>query len=280
MAMSYAVVCRLSMILPWAVLALYVGLVYRKKVIQYLLFSTPFAFLLAWYNLKFFGAPWETGYGEEAMRWTGNMWEGFSGLLMSPGRGLFIYTPAFLLSILSFILMLRRWRTVEGKFYFTLSVIGITYVLLMSRWLYWWGGWTWGYRKLVDITPALVLLTIPAITTLGQYKMRWMATFLIALSIGINGLKGAAPTSEMTWRIWNATALHRPGPLWNWRATARQRPRMLWNWRHSPISYQAVGFAAHRLGIAKQAWGWYQTDGFRKYSLQYSSVHDEKADEE
>ncbi len=253
-AASYAVVCRPSMILPWFILLMYVLLVHGKKVVQYVLFSTPPALFLMWYNVILFGAPWRTGYGGEALRWTGPFFEGMAGLLFSPSRGLFVYTPAFILCILSIALMVRRWKESRSKYYLALCAVSFGYIVLMAKWWCWWGGWSWGYRMLVDISPALVLLALPAIQFLEKIKLRWIAVSLVVVSIGINALRGAEPRPLMGW-VWNVPALEVSA-----QETVGFR-RMLWNWKHSPMSCQAVGFVAETFGVGREPWAWYNNQG-------------------
>jgi len=271
-AASYAVVCRPSMLLVWLVVLMYVLLVHRNKVVQYVLFSAPPALFLMWYNVILFGAPWGSGYGELALAWTGPFLEGMAGLLFSPARGLFIYTPAFVLCILSVVLMLRRWKESRSKYYLALCAVSLAYVLLIAKWWCWWGGYGWGYRKLVDISPALVLLALPAIQFLRRTKLRWVPVSLLVLSIGINTLKGAEPRPLMGW-AWDVPALGMN------EAENSGFRRMLWNWKHSPISCQAAGFAAERLGVAQQAWAWYDNQGeggFGEYCKDYCDSNAQK----
>lgn len=116
--------------------------------------------LLALYNFVRFGNPFETGYHFDAGEgFTNPLLSGLWGLLISPYRGVFWHTPLFLASIIVYVPFVRRHRS-EGVLIALLSVVLIaTY----SLWWMWWGGYAWGPRFLVPLTPLWVLVLAPVI---------------------------------------------------------------------------------------------------------------------
>src|SRR5207247_10839248 len=102
------------------------------------------AALLALYNLIAFGAvtggtgptttPTWALFAQVPLR------DGLAGLLVSPGRGLFVYSPVLLFSLWGF---LRMWR--DGPAAFQPLAVGVVLVVLVvSKWFLWWGGHSWG----------------------------------------------------------------------------------------------------------------------------------------
>jgi len=87
------------------------------------------------------------------------------GLLLSPGKGLFLYSPALLLALPGLPALWRRERLVTG---FVLGVV-LAYLGLYSGYGMWYGGLCWGPRFLVPIIP---LLTIPLAEALSSQR-RW-----------------------------------------------------------------------------------------------------------
>jgi len=72
--------------------------------------------------------------------------------LVSPNRGLLVYTPAAALALPAF----RLWRTPHGWLaYLPFGIVG--YLLLYSAWFGWWGGYCFGPRFLTDTLPAIIL---------------------------------------------------------------------------------------------------------------------------
>src|SRR5438067_2143318 len=79
--------------------------------------------------------------------------EGLYGVLLSPSRGLFVYSPFLLFAIAPF---LRAWRE-RGGVALLLRWLGVaTVALVVAYALYaeWWGGRVYGARFLTDALPA------------------------------------------------------------------------------------------------------------------------------
>ena len=110
-----------------------------------------------------------------------------AGLLISPSRGLLIYTPAAVLSAPQML----RWRGVAHPWlpYAAAGVIG--YLLLYTCFGGWWGGYAYGPRFLTDILPALAILAAPTVERLwqrtdGRALMLVLATWgIVVQAIGV-----------------------------------------------------------------------------------------------
>lgn len=89
------------------------------------------------------------------------------GLLFSPSRGLFVYSPIFLSAVLGSILFRHDLKKHALSWLIVLWVVG--HVLVVARFPNWWGGFSFGPRLLADILPGLVLLTI-------FVAQRWLLT--------------------------------------------------------------------------------------------------------
>ncbi len=118
----------------------------------------PWLGSLVLYNLVRFGTPFSTGYHfESGEGFNANWLLGLWGLLFSPYRGLFWYTPLALLSVLAWPGFIRRHRA-EG---WLLAAVALVMVALFGKWWMWWGGFAWGPRFLVPLAPLLVLVLAP-----------------------------------------------------------------------------------------------------------------------
>lgn len=120
----------------------------------------------------------EQGYGGEGF--TGNVFVGLYGLLLSSGKSVFLYVPlllAFPFAVRAFAVRFRSEAVLVGL------VVVIT--LLKSAWWWcWWGGWCWGPRFLLPVMPFLIL----AMGVLyNQGVWRYVMGFLLfPLSLAIN----------------------------------------------------------------------------------------------
>lgn len=213
----FAVAARPAGVLLAAPVGLYVLSRHRDQLPAFVATALPpLVFHLA-YHARYFGDPlraqWPLG---GAAHWGTPVWEGLTGLLVSPGRGLFVYSPVFLFSLAGLGL---AWRRDGDRLLRWLGVGALLTLLLHSRWMNWWGGWTYGPRLLADLTPALTLALYPlagALTRPGTLR----ALFLAAL-------------------VWSAGA-HAVGAYWDdgsWNETrdVNRAPGRLWVWTDNQL---------------------------------------------
>jgi hypothetical protein len=82
-------------------------------------------------------------------RFNGNLFAGLLGLLFSPARGMLFFSPYLIFSFYYF--YKKRFENLE-------YVSGlILYILILSKWDMWYGGWSDSYRLLIEILPILFI---------------------------------------------------------------------------------------------------------------------------
>ena len=194
----------------------------------------PLAFLL-FYNYSLFGSI-AGGYGlgmldASSLDWQTPFWEGLSSLLLSPSRGLFIYSPIFLLSLVGIAV---AWTS--GPLLFKYMSIGpLIVVLLYSKWSMWWGGATYGPRLLADLAPFLCLFLYPFCTPMDRWRCLRAGFMMFALL---------------------STGCHVLGAFWydyRWDRLmgTDQHPERLWQWSNSPlVFYGKEAFVSGRRSIS------------------------------
>lgn len=124
-----------------------------------LAFSAPLLVVglaLIAFNLSRYGDPFNTGY-LPSETFSGVLWQGLAGQLFSPGRGLFLYCPIFLLSLAGFWPFFRRYR---AEAIAALSVI-LIHLFLYGKWFMWHGGYAWGPRFMVPTLPFWAIFLAP-----------------------------------------------------------------------------------------------------------------------
>jgi hypothetical protein len=151
----------------------------------------------------------------------GKFWAGLSGLLLSPARGLLVYSPVFLFLIPAVYLWFRK-TPARGREVYVISLsFSIAHILLYAKWPCWWGGVCFGARFITDVVPCLVILSIPVIPILERnkpVKVAFAALFIASVYVQFLGAFNY-PHSE-----WDAKPV-----------SVDQRPQRLWDWRDNPI---------------------------------------------
>lgn len=166
--------------------------------------AAPMAAAQLAYNARYLGSPFTFGQtvqvtGADALPhasyWQNDYAEGVLGLLVSPSRGLLVYTPVFGFLVL-YLWRGAAWRRLTPAVKFQLAG-ALALLLVMARYYGWYGGWCFGYRMLADAAPALCLALVPLLETLGRLQ-RLLFAASVAASLTIH-LAGAANYSPFDW---------------------------------------------------------------------------------
>jgi hypothetical protein len=203
LALALAVANRPPNAILAVALALYVVHCLRGRSWPFFLCPPVVAALQLGYNLYFFGSL-AGAQGGRAAEWSTPILEGLAGLLVSPSRGLFLYTPWTLFSVGGAIL---AWRSPSWLLLRYLSIAVAAQLLLYSRWMMWWGGAGFGPRLITDLLPLLTLLLVPVVAVARSRALRALlaAAAVIAIAIQAVGAFLVFP------------GLDEPARLWSWR---------------------------------------------------------------
>jgi 4-amino-4-deoxy-L-arabinose transferase-like glycosyltransferase len=130
-----------------------------NNIILFSLVLLPFIALNLWYNYYRFGSVFETGYSLIAARtgidfFTGTpLLTGIRGFLISPGKGFFYYSPVAIL----FFFSIKSFIKKHPGLGFSFIIIMVSYLLFLSKNIYWHGDWAWGPRYILALTPFFII---------------------------------------------------------------------------------------------------------------------------
>jgi hypothetical protein len=227
-AAAIAVANRPPMIV-FAGLAAFV--VWRRSRARFVAFAAPPALggaaLLA-YNLSVFSNV--AGGYEQLNQLSATVLEGIAGLLISPNRGLLIYTPVM---IFAFWGAVRVWREPAPE-WMRLLVVGIgLHVLIYGGFSEWWAGYTFGPRYFCDVLPALTLLLAYGLIPLWR-RPAWRAVAVVLIAYGVAVQSIGVYFADDDWN-------RHPVPL-------ELQPRRVWDWSDLQIARaMASGFKGTEL---------------------------------
>lgn len=209
------------------IMAITAYVVWRERWAAVPLLATGAAWLagfFAW-SMTVLGAPLPSYYRTGSHLDFDRFWSGLAGVLVSPSRGLLVFTP---LVFVTLYLCVRFWTSVEYRGLWTLGLLTCcAYLGMISLWPVWWGGHCFGPRLTSEIVPWLVLLTIlgaharrqhlqhrPAGLNCGWWLQTTLAGILVAASVVIHGI-GANSSATAEWNQVLAVD-ENPEVLWDW----------------------------------------------------------------
>jgi len=131
-------------------------------------------------------------------------WIGLYGILLSPARGLLVYSPYLLLTFLGLCLFCKKlfrsrlmWLAILWLFF---------HLVMIAKHPMWWGGHSFGPRYLTDVFPACILMTIlvwshASKTLIRRPRKVFMTIFLCfsLISMFINTYQGLYNPATGKW---------------------------------------------------------------------------------
>lgn len=187
LAFSAAAVCRPLSALGMVGVAGALLLSDRRAAAAFAAGALPLSVGVGIYNTWYLGSPFLFGQdasgagmaliktGSDAT-WPFRLTESVPGLLLSPSRGLLVFSPHLVLAAGGAVLAFRR--TVFHPLRPLVAAAGLM-LLADFGWYDWWGGWSYGWRRLTALAPALTLLLVPLVGWLRA--ARWRQGLLLIL---------------------------------------------------------------------------------------------------
>ena len=177
---ALAVMSRPTAIFLALLMTLYVWHVHGRRILAFLPAPIMLGAILVSYNLYYFGVL-IGGYAavtvENVYSWS-QISLGLQGLLVSPNRGLLTFSPVLLPALAGAVVAFRRGGPVLLRYLAVGVVVTIVYLSSMPQWH---GQFSFSYRYLVELLPALALLATP--TWQWLTARRWRAGVIGTLAL-------------------------------------------------------------------------------------------------
>jgi hypothetical protein len=150
-----------------------------------------------WYNKSFYLSVANQGYSNQLLiSWLSPFPEGFLGTWVSPSKGILVYSPVLVFSLVGLFLVMKslvpsvKKISQENLGYLAFGVVVILHTLILSLWKHWYGGWSFGYRMSSDVIPLLVLLIIPFLDSslFQKYKKLFFGLLIFSVLVQIFGM--------------------------------------------------------------------------------------------
>jgi hypothetical protein len=227
----------------------------RRSVLGFVLGGAPPVAATLAYSLHYFGSMLG-GYGLYTHLFQPRVAPaGLAGLLLSPNRGLLVFSPAAVLGLWGMTVAWRRWR--DEPLLASFSAAAVAYALLHAATATWSGGGSFGPRYLTETLPILALaagLVVPALPRRGRAG----AVLLVLASVLVE-VDGAVcyPASS-----WHARTAAYPEASWDFRHPMLLEDLQTWLARRtssSPPTPAPLPDSAYRVEWRSVRWhkmGW------------------------
>jgi hypothetical protein len=217
--LGLAVVTRPTNTLIALPLAVYVSRNRRSDLPRFAALGVLPILFQSFYSWVYWGSAFSLGHANpipQLANFEGNPFIGLAGLLISPSRGLLVFSPIFLFSAVGAVDAWRRRR--DEPLYRHLAIGTALLPLVYAKWTVWWGGQTFGYRFLIEMIPGLVVFLAIAWETRVSHSALLQTVFhgCLAWSLYVHFLGATVHPSDFNRRL-------------------DEDPRVLWSVRQSEI---------------------------------------------
>jgi hypothetical protein len=154
----------------------------RRAFLPFLLLAAIPLAAVVLYSARLLGDPLAFGQLYRAGGWHGRILPGLAGLLVSPSRGLFVFSPVLLASVAGAVIVARS-RDPRHELLRWLLPGAAGLLAIYSAWGMWWGGASFGYRILLDLVPVLVLLAAVSWTEWIGRRLALRAVFVVLFAV-------------------------------------------------------------------------------------------------
>jgi hypothetical protein len=176
----------------------------RERMLAFAVLPAAICAVMLVYNLAFFRDGFG-GYSSDGVLYLQRLvhgsdrFAGVLGLLVSPGRGLLVFSPFLIFLAAS----QRAPATAELSRLLAFFVPAAGLQLLFYGTFYGWvGGHSYGPRLLADLTPVLILGLVPAIEALGHGTARRLFVGLLAFAIAVQAIGAFCyPSGGSNWKL-------------------------------------------------------------------------------
>lgn len=146
--------------------------------------------------------------------------EALAGNLVSPARGLFVFSPILLFSGYGIFIKIK-YKEITRLDY-ALIIIIILHLIAVSSYPHWWAGHSFGPRFLCDMIPYFLYFLTPCFTeTFKMHSIKktiYCFTFVAAVAFSFFvHYRGATNPLAVSWNVFPVNVDSQPDRIWDWK---------------------------------------------------------------
>ncbi len=217
--LAFSFIVRPTNSLSILLLTIFVFLKYKKYFFKYVMWGMMIAIPFSIYNIIIYKSLLSPYYMPQRIGSFSNFFEGLVGNLISPARGLFVFSPILLFALYGIFLKIKAKDKKPLDLF--LLVIILLHWIAISSFPHWWGGHCFGPRFFSDMLPYLIFFMIPSLQQIPHLKVLKKRVFIgisicfISISFFIH-LKGTQNFECYEWNASPADVDYATERLWDW----------------------------------------------------------------
>jgi hypothetical protein len=219
-----AYVTRPTNLIPLLAFSVWVAVCHRRQALGYLLGLAAIAVPFVLVNLHSYGAVLSPYYRPGGQGRNAHVVEALVGNLVSPARGLFVFSPVLFLGVAGAVRAVRRHRF-DGVDVVVWTSVVLHWVVISTTAPDWWGGHSFGPRLFTDMIPFLVYSALPVLqpapATDATVRRSWprpvaisAVTVLLVVSMAVH-FQGATMRSTWCWNDEPVDVDEQPRRVWS-----------------------------------------------------------------
>ncbi|EJW09839.1 hypothetical protein A33M_0934 [Rhodovulum sp. PH10] len=218
--LAAAFIIRPTAAIPIAVLGCWLLIYNRRALIGTVLGGLAVAAVWFAFNIATCGSPIPDYFLPGRLDGQSTFAEALAGNLVSPARGLLVFSPVLLFAIPGFVRAVRARQ--DRGLALAYGLIVVLHWIAVSHFPHWWAGHSYGPRLMSDILPFLVYFVafaLAGLATLPRRSRRAAAAcfgVLMLASVAVH-LDGATRYAGWSWNVLPENVDAAPARLWDWR---------------------------------------------------------------
>lgn len=225
-SLAFAIVVRPTNVIVFAAVLAYLLLRRSPGLPLFLAAAAPVFLAFAAWSYSVYGFPvapyyWPHRPGSNSLELSENFPVALAGNLISPGRGLFVFVPVFLLASIGMFQTSLDAAYVRLRPFLVAALIG--HWVLISSFRDWWAGFSFGPRYFSDVTPLFVFFLLPLLVSRGKAlaadrrtKSRLALFGVLALMSFAIQYRGANRQAAFDWNRTPVNIDQNPQRVWDW----------------------------------------------------------------
>jgi len=217
--LAFSYIVRRTNAIPIIVLSVFILLRHRRYFLRFIAWAMVIAVPYALSCLRLYAFPLPPDQMPWRLRLSPHYFEALAGHLISPSRGLLIFSPVLVFPFLGGVIRLREKR-LDALDVSVLVILLVHWVAISSR-PAWWAGHSFGPRYFCDMMPFLMWFLIPVVARFRRpvngRLIALVSAFvcLTAVSFFIH-FRGANHWSTWWWNAKPNNIDRHPERLWDW----------------------------------------------------------------